>query len=82
VVKLAASSLRQQVDALAMSTFGYAGLQLCTERPLYGNMSTEPVHMKAAQVAAPAYLNSRAWTIFGGSNEIQRGIIAKTVLGL
>lgn len=65
-----------------MEAYGYAGLQLTTERPLYGNMSVEPIHDKAAQVAAPAYLNSRAWTIFGGSNEVQRSIIAKTVLGL
>lgn len=82
LIKLVASSLRQEIDALAMRTYGYAGLQLTTERPLYGNAGDEPVHSKAAQVAAPAYLNSRAWTIFGGSNEVQRTIIAKTVLGL
>ena len=28
------------------------------------------------------YLNNRASTIFGGSNEVQKNIIAKTVLGL
>jgi len=82
LVKLVASNLRQAVDGLAMETYGYAGLQLTTERPLYGNMSDEPIHDKAAQVAAPTYLNSRAWTIFGGSNEIQRMIIARTVLDL
>jgi len=82
LVKLVASNIRQQVDALAMQIFGYAGLQLTTQRPLYGNEGPEPVYSKSAQVASPRYLNSRAWTIFGGSNEVQRNIIAKTVLGL
>lgn len=82
LIKLVASDLRQEVDALAMRTFGHSGLQLSTHRPLYGNESEEPVGSKDAQVAAPAYLNSRAWTIFGGSNEVQKTIIAKAVLGL
>jgi acyl-CoA dehydrogenase len=30
----------------------------------------------------PEYLNGRACTIFGGSSEIQRDIVAKMVLGL
>lgn len=30
----------------------------------------------------PSYLNNRAASIYGGSNEIQRGIMAKLVLGL
>jgi alkylation response protein AidB-like acyl-CoA dehydrogenase len=80
LVKLASSILRQGVDALAMNAYGYAGLQLETQRPLYGAGSPDPVYCKAAQVAAPRYLNSRAWTIFAGSSEIQRMIIAKTVL--
>ncbi|WP_156680946.1 acyl-CoA dehydrogenase family protein [Sphingomonas profundi] len=82
VVKLLASNVRQHVDALAMGSYGYAGLQMCDERPLYGNDVPEPIRCRPAQVAPAAYLNGRAWTIFGGSNEIQRTIIAKTVLGL
>ncbi|WP_321390465.1 acyl-CoA dehydrogenase family protein [Emcibacter sp.] len=80
--KLVASDLRQQVDGLAMRLYGYSGLVLVTERPLYGNESPEPLCTKEAQLAAPRYLNSRAWSIFGGTNEVQRGIIAKMVLGL
>lgn len=82
VVKLVASELRRRVDALSMRVFGYAGLQLETDRPLYGPQSPPPVLSAAAQVAAPRYLNSQGWAIFGGTNEIQRNIIAKTVLGV
>jgi alkylation response protein AidB-like acyl-CoA dehydrogenase len=80
IIKLVASDLRSQIDALAMRVFAYVGLQLETYRPLYGENSPDPIYRKEAQVASSRYLNSLAWTIFGGSNEIQRNIIAKTVL--
>ena len=82
IIKLAASNLRQEVDAAALTAAGYYGLNLETQRPLYGNGRPVLLDGEAAMMAAPRYLNSRAWTIFGGSNEVQRGIIAKTVLGL
>jgi alkylation response protein AidB-like acyl-CoA dehydrogenase len=82
LVKLVSSSLRQKIDELAVDIFGPIGLQLPPERPLYGNSAPEPVGSREAQLAMPTYLNSRAWTIFGGTNEVQKTIIAKTVLGL
>jgi alkylation response protein AidB-like acyl-CoA dehydrogenase len=35
-----------------------------------------------SMTAVPAYFNGRAASIYGGSNEIQRGIIARQILGL
>jgi alkylation response protein AidB-like acyl-CoA dehydrogenase len=82
LVKLLASTARQEVDLLSVDLYGDAGLQLEVARPFYGDNTPPPVHSRAAQMATPRYLNSRAWTIFGGTNEVQAGIIAKTVLGL
>lgn len=82
LTKLLASNARQEIDLLAVDLYGDAGLQLDMARPVYGDNAPPPVHSLDAQLAAPRYLNSRAWTIFGGSNEVQANIIAKTVLGL
>ncbi|MFZ0851164.1 MAG: pimeloyl-CoA dehydrogenase large subunit, partial [Hyphomicrobiaceae bacterium] len=44
--------------------------------------SNEPAEDLAwAAPAAPGYFNYRKVSIYGGSNEIQRNIIAKAVLG-
>jgi hypothetical protein len=65
-----------------LDIFAHDGLQLPAERPLYGNAAPEPIGEAAAQLAAARFLNGKAWTVFGGSSEVQRNIIAKTVLGL
>ena len=70
------------MQELTVDLFGYDGLQLPVTRPLYGNDAPEPIGSRAAQLAMPGYLNGRASTIFGGSIEVQRTIIAKLVLGL
>jgi alkylation response protein AidB-like acyl-CoA dehydrogenase len=82
LVKLVASEIHQQIDRIALDIFAYDGLQLPAERPLYGNAAPEPVGDAQAQLAAARFLNGKAWTVFGGSSEVQRNIIAKTVLGL
>ncbi len=82
LIKLISSNLRQSIQQLEVDLFGYDGLQLPVTRPLYGNEAPEPISSREAQLAMPRYLNGRAWTIFGGSNEVQRTIIAKQVLGL
>ena len=82
LAKLLGSNLGQRVDSLRLELYGYDALQLPSERPLYGNEAPEPVGSAGAQVAMGRYLNNRAATIFGGSNEVQKNIIAKSVLGL
>lgn len=80
--KLLASEIRQGIEALAVDALGLAGLQLPAARPFYGAAMPAPVHSAEAQVAAARYLNARAWSIFGGTSEIQLTIIAKAALGL
>ena len=82
LVKLLGSNIGQHVDVLRLELLGPDALQLPLERPLYGNEAPEPVGSEYAQTAMGKYLNNRASTIFGGSDEVQKNIIAKTVLGL
>ncbi|AOL22108.1 Acyl-CoA dehydrogenase [Erythrobacter litoralis] len=82
LVKLLGSNIGQTIDTLRLELLGPDALQLPMERPLYGNEAPEPVGSEYAQTAMGRYLNNRAATIFGGSDEVQKNIIAKTVLGL
>lgn len=82
LVKILGSNIGQEIDTLRLELLGLDALQLPLERPLYGNEAPEAVGSETAQVAMGKYLNNRASTIFGGSDEVQKNIIAKTVLGL
>jgi acyl-CoA dehydrogenase len=79
--KLIASEIRQGIEGLAIDAFGPAGLQLRADRPYHhgdGGFEGPP----EAGLAAARYLNARAWSIFGGTSEIQLNIIARAALGL
>ena len=82
LTKLLASTLRQEIDLLALDLFAASGLRLDMRRPLRQGGDDEQFTSEAARMAAPRYLNNRAWTIFGGTSEVQTNIIAKTVLNL
>jgi alkylation response protein AidB-like acyl-CoA dehydrogenase len=71
VLKLKGTELQQAVSELALDVAGELGLA-------GGSESVPPW----ASHAAPTYLNLRKASIYGGSNEIQRQIIAGTILGL
>jgi len=73
VLKLRGSELQQAATELLLDIAGPDAL---------------PVHAEAiaspdwAQRSGPGYLNFRKTTIYGGSSEVQRTIIASTILGL
>jgi acyl-CoA dehydrogenase len=71
----------QMLDELAIAAAGhYAGVEQRAAREPGGNAPAvgSPAHL----TSMPRYLNNRAATIYGGSNEIQRNIMASLVLGL
>ena len=82
LTKLIYSNLSQEFQALRSEFYGYEGLQLPYHRPLYCNDAPKPIGNVNAQVSLASFLNGRASTIYGGSNEVQKNIIAKRILGL
>lgn len=71
----------QLVDELMLEAAGvHAGVEQPHAREPGSNI--EPIGPDALLTAMPRYLNDRAASIYGGSNEIQRDIIARLVLGL
>ena len=81
LAKLRNSEIKQSLTALAVDVLGQDGLYWEGHRPLY-EMNAEPDIPEEALTALPEYLNSRAYTIFGGTSEVQRDIIAKVVIGM
>jgi alkylation response protein AidB-like acyl-CoA dehydrogenase len=76
ILKIKGTELQQRMTELTLELAGPAGLAMPAEG---ANAAPEDGWVEAA---APFYFTMRKVSIFGGSNEIQKNIIAKTVLGL
>ncbi len=81
LLKLRWSEIRQSMTELAVDAIGDDALRWMPERPLYETLQLPPDEEELL-AAAPRYLNARAFSIMGGTSEIQTNILAKTLVGL
>jgi len=79
MMKTLVTDLEQEISELTLDVIGYYGIPF--QDTGYGSNKTA-IGDEDYRSVAGKYQNLRATTIYGGSNEIQRNIMAKAVLGL
>ena len=80
MLKIRGTELQQKISEMLMKAVGYYAAPHLPEAMEYG-WNEAPVGPEYAAALAQSYFNTRKTTIYGGTNEIQRNIIAKIVLG-
>nr|WP_217357319.1 acyl-CoA dehydrogenase family protein [Ruegeria arenilitoris] len=78
MLKVKGTIIRQEINALARRAVGPYAMPFASEAVAGDN---DPIGPDYAAPVAAQYFNNRKLSIFGGSNEIQRGIIAKVKMG-
>jgi alkylation response protein AidB-like acyl-CoA dehydrogenase len=81
VLKIRGTELQQKISELLMKAIGYYAMPLVPEALEYG-YNEDPVGPRGTAPLGAHYFNMRKTSIYGGTNEIQKNIIAKMVLGL
>ncbi len=81
LLKIRGTEVQQAITELTMEAVGYYANPYVAES-FQAGWNEDPIGPAYAGPAAPVYFNWRKSSIYGGSNEIQRNIIAKMVLGL
>ena len=81
ILKIKGTEIAQTIDELLVEAAGWYALPFVPQQ-FHAGYEGYRVGPGAAANAAPIYFNNRKASIYGGSNEIQRNIIAKEVLGL
>ena len=76
LLKIKGTEISQSIHELQLQLASYYG------GALQGELSSEILGHDFATEARGRYMYGRAATIYGGSNEVQRNVIAKAVLGL
>ena len=81
LLKTRGTELQQKLTELMLEVAGNYTLPFDSPGAARG-LNVDRIGPDQATRAAPAYFNKRKVTIYAGSNEIQRNIMAKAVLGL
>ncbi|MNZ41872.1 Acyl-CoA dehydrogenase [compost metagenome] len=81
ILKIKGTELRQQIAYLIDKAVGSYALPYLTDE-LDGGFDGELLHSEFSNAATGQYLDTRKASVFGGSNEIQKNIIAKMILEL
>jgi alkylation response protein AidB-like acyl-CoA dehydrogenase len=81
MLKIKGTEIRQEITSLTRRAYGSYAAPYIPEA-LEAGWNGEPIGPEDAATAAPSYFNNRKLSIFGGSNEIQKNIISKAILGL
>jgi alkylation response protein AidB-like acyl-CoA dehydrogenase len=79
LLKIRGSEIQQRYTELMMLAAGPYTRPSCTRRWKPAGRATSSAPRTAP--LAGTYFNMRKTTIYGGSNEVQRNIVAQTVLG-
>ena len=79
MLKIKGSIIRQEINALTRSAVGVYAMPFVSEELETGS-NVLPVGPDYAAKVTGTYLNNRKLSIYGGSNEIQRSIISKSLL--
>jgi alkylation response protein AidB-like acyl-CoA dehydrogenase len=81
ILKITGSEIRQAISDLARRVLGPHALPFLAEEMALEH-DGEPLHADYSVTPAAHYFNLRKLSIYGGSNEIQKNILAKAQLGL
>ena len=82
ILKIKGSEIQQSITELLLEVVGPYALPYQTPHDESERWNEPPIGPDWAGPLAPQYFNTRKTTIYGGSNEIQKNIIAKAILGL
>ncbi len=82
ILKLKGSEIQQATTELLMEVVGPYAMPYQPEREDDERWNEPPIGPEWAGPIAPTYFNWRKTSIYGGTNEIQKNIVAKAILGL